>query len=942
VSANAVPATHFSANDAIPSATDVIRGQFANGLVYYIRRNTQPEHHAELRLVVHAGSLQEDDDQRGLAHLIEHMEFEGSTHFPNRSLVNYFQSIGMTFGADINAATTFDNTTYQLRVPTGNADQLAKAFDVLQDWAGGATFDSVALAAQRQIVMDEWRRGQGVGARIQKQTFPVLYKGSRYAERVPIGDPDIIRGAARDKLVRFYKDWYRPDLMAVIAVGDFDPKTVEALIRARFAGLQNPAHERPRHDYTVPENTDPLVAFVTDTEVTGTSISVTYKIPASRGKTAGDYRDGIIRRMFQAAIGQRYREMTETGNPPFLGASAGFGALTPTQGTFSVSASTRDDGALNGLDAALTEVERIAQFGVTDAELSRIRTGFLSGAEHGYDERDKIPSSAYVDAYRANFLEGAPVPAPVTSLGLARQFVPAVTSDDIKRVAALWRQPGNRVVIAEFPKARDVLIPDTTSVLDAFDYPRQQRLTPYVEAATSAEPLLATLPTPGRITTSKTLANGITEWTLSNGIRVLLRPSNNTVDQVVISGAGPGGYDLDLSHGKIPAQTASQVIGAGGVGHFSRLDLGKRLVGHRVNVSAGIGPSSESLSASTTANDLETAFQLLYLAATQPRVDTSAIEAMKREMRASLANRGASVQQQFQDTVALTMAQHNPLVELPTLAMVDSIDPQKSLAVYRDRFSDLSDFRFVIVGHFVPDSIAPLVERYLASLPGHGRKETPKDLGIRPPTGMVHKVVRAGTEPKATTVLSFYGPFEVTRDNDWNLYALTEVIKLRLIDRLRQEMGGTYTPSVQMNVSRLPYPNYSITISFITSPERDDELTSATLAVLDSLQRAPALASDVEKVRLAAMQQREAAPRNDRYWLSTIAEYDEMGWPFDEIGSDETIRHWTAADVQSTAKKYLNLAAYARFDLLPATGTSATGTSATSTPGAPSGRVAQR
>jgi zinc protease len=249
--------------------------------------------------------------------------------------------------------------------------------------------------------------------------------------------------------------------------------------------------------------------------------------------------------------------------------------------------------------------------------------------------------------------------------------------------------------------------------------------------------------------------------------------------------------------------------------------------------------------------------------------------------------------------------------------MVDSIDPQKSLAVYRDRFSDMSDFRFVIVGNFVPDSIAPLVERYLASLPGHGRQETPKDLGIRPPTGMVHKVVHAGTEPKATTALLLYGPFEITRANDWNLSALTEVIKLRLIDRLRQEMGGTYTPSVRMNVSRLPYPHYSIVISFITSPERDEELTKATIAVLDSLQRAPARASDVEKVRRAAMQQHEAAPHSDRYWLNAIAEYDEMGWPFGEIGSDEAIRHWTAADVQAAAKQYLNLAAYARFDLLP-------------------------
>jgi zinc protease len=341
-------------------------------------------------------------------------------------------------------------------------------------------------------------------------------------------------------------------------------------------------------------------------------------------------------------------------------------------------------------------------------------------------------------------------------------------------------------------------------------------------------------------------------------------------------------------------------------------------------VGANISPIDQTLSADAITGDLETAFQLLYLAVTQPRIDTALMAVTKSQMRAAMENQSnQSPEEIFRDTVLLTMAQHHPLVRLPSPANIDSLDPQRSLAVYRDRFSDMSGFRFVIVGNFELDSIAPLVTRYLASLPGHGRVETPRDVGIRPPTGMVHKVVHAGSEPKATTILSFYGPITLTPENEWNVQALAEVIKLRLLERLRQEMGGTYTPGVQASFKRFPEPSYAIDISFTTSPERDEELTRATLTVLDSLQRMPALAEDVEKVRVGALRSMEPLPMQDGFWLQAIASAYDLGRPFADLLDDRHIRHWTAADVQRTAKQYLNLHGYARFDLLPATTTTA-------------------
>jgi zinc protease len=679
---------------------------------------------------------------------------------------------------------------------------------------------------------------------------------------------------------------------------------------------------RPRLSYTIPDNVDPLVAVVTDTEVSGVGASVTYKLPVLRTRTAGDYREALTRNVLQSVLAQRYRELTQTSDPPFLGAGAGYGGLTEGQGAFTVSVVTSGGGLIRGMNASLSEVERMAQFGALDSELERVRTALRASVAASYAERGDATSGAYAEAYRESFLSGDPVIDIVTNVGLMQQLLPTITNADLERAAAVWRNTSNRIVIAQLPKSLDIIVPDTSSLLASFEYPLRYKPTPYVELAHD-DLLIPTPPTPGTIVTRESLPNDITQWTLSNGIRVLLRPSTNTADQVYVTAYSPGGYNLDLDKGLIPAQTAAEVIAAGGMGKFSLIELEKRLTGHLVHFGVHLDGMSEGIEAAAITNDMETMFQLIYLGTTQPRLDSTAVATLQRESRASLENRNGSPLQQFQDTVTLTMAQHNPWVQLPSVAQIDSIDPVKSMEVYRDRFRDMSDFRFVIVGHFSLDSIAPLVERYLASLPGGGRVETPKDLGIRPPAGMVHKTVAAETEPKATTYMSFYGPLDMTPENEWNLYALVEILRLRLLDRLRQQLGGTYTPSVQLNTSEVPYPNYSITIGFITSPERDEELAKATLAVLDSMQHYPATDEEVAKVKEAQRRYLEEARKQDGYWAQKIARFDFLHRSFALIGSEDVAKNWTAADVQRAARQFFHLDAYARFDLVPGTHASA-------------------
>lgn len=869
----------------------------------------------------------EDDDQRGVAHFVEHMAFEGTTHFRRHALIDYLESVGLRFGADLNAQTTFDNTTYQLRVPTDKPDVFAKALDVLADWAGGITFDSAGVLTERGVIMEEWRRGLGPSSRIRDQQIPVLYQGSRYATRLPIGLPETVATMTRDKLLRFYHDWYRPDLTAVVAVGDFDPVQVVALIRARFAPLVNPVPERPRTVSTIPDNVAPLISLVSDTEETRAGMTVTYKLPMMSVTTVDGFRQSLAQRMFLAALNQRLADLSRTPDAPFLGAQANFGAMGEATSTFAVSVATRNDGLLAGMRAALVEVERIARFGITDAERARITRAMQSSAENAYAERENVPAAEFAEAYVAEFLgQDSVVVGASEYRTLVAQQLPSVTNADIQRWAALWRMEQNRVVLITLPKAKDALIPDTHSLLAAFGAVQKETLVAHEEQA-EVTPLLATLPAPGRIVSTDTLPNGITAWTLSNGVRVLFRQTANTVDKVFFTASSPGGFFQDLRYGFVPAATAAQVVTLGGVGTLSNTELGKQLTGRNVQVSVAIGPYAQGLSGGAALSDLETAFQLIYLGVTQPRIDTTAVSAFRRQFRLSLANNGTP-EQAFQDSVTLTLAQHHPLARVMSAAWIDSMDVAQSLAVYRDRFSDVSDLCFVFVGNVTRDVMIPLVERYLASLPGHGRHETPVDPGIHAPKGIVRKTVVGGHEPRTVNLLAFYGPFVMSRTNEWNLYALSKVIELRLTDRLRQQLGGTYAVNVHIAVNPDPAPHYDLTIEFITAPDRAEELTAATLAVLDTLRQRPALDADVQKVRESELLGFASAIESDAFWLSRIAAFAQYHLPFAEITSDAHIRAWRPIDVQTAAQQYLDLTHYARFDLVPAPASAAASASA--------------
>ena len=744
----------------VPVDPRITIGYMANGLRYYIRTNDLPVRRAELRLAVNVGSVVEDADQVGLAHFVEHIAFNGSEHFAKQDLIKFMESIGMRLGPGVNASTSFDETVYMLHVPTDNREAMNNAFLFLSDVAHRLSFDPEEVDKERGVVIEEWRQGRGADARMQDQQFPVLLAGSRYAERVPIGTLENIKNFKLETLKRFYTDWYRADLMAVVAVGDFDRAQVERLIKEHFAPIPARVGARPRPSYEVPDQADTRFAIATDREATATTIGVYNMLPLRDQTTVGAYRQQQVERLYTGMMNARLAERAARADPPFVQAGTQRGLFVRTKEAASLMALVRDDGIERGLEALIAESVRAARFGFTPAELERTKRDVLRFYEGAFAERNREESADLAAEYIRNFVQKEPIPGITYEYGLVQRFVPEMTLDEVNAVAKAWAG-GSRVVLVNAPQRAGLSVPDSTRLAAVIASAAKTDITPYVDVA-GGQPLLAREPQPGTVVKTATReAYGITEWQLSNGVRVVLRPTRVKLDEVVFRAVSPGGTSLASDADYVPAMTASQVIGAGGLGTFDPIQLRNILSGEAASVSAYIGDTEEGLAGGASPKDLETMFRLIYLTMTQPRADPTVFGNLTAQMKAMLKAREASPEWAFEQTLRTTLAQNQLRGRPMTPEMVDQMNLQKSLAFYNDRFADASDFTFVFTGNFDFWTIRPLVETYLGSLPSLGRRETWKNVGLEPPGGVVEKIVRKGIEPKSQTAVVFSGPIVV-------------------------------------------------------------------------------------------------------------------------------------------------------------------------------------
>jgi zinc protease len=817
----------------MPVDPNVKIGKLSNGLTYYIRKNSLPEKRVEMRLVVNTGSVLEDNDQLGLAHFMEHMNFNGTKRFPKNELVSYLQSIGVQFGADLNAYTSFDETVYILPVPTDKPGLVDKGLQILEDWAHNATLDSMEIEKERGVVIEEWRLSRGADERMMKQTLPVQYRGSRYADRLPIGTRESLTGFSHAALKRFYTQWYRPDLQAVVVVGDIDVNEMEQKIKQTFGNIPAVTSPRPRESFPVPDHPEILSVVAKDKETDLPIVEVMFKKDTKPETTIGDYSLYVNRSLFTGMLNSRFRELALKPNPPFLGAGSSYGnTYARTKDAFQLFANSSDTGMSKTLYSMLEETRRVLLYGFTETEFDRQKKQLQSFYDRAFNEREKQESYRYVDEYVNNFLIKEPIPGIEWEYDFVKQYLASVKLEDINKLAGEWITKNNLVVTMNAPDKEGIKIPSAEEVKQIITAVDVASIEAYKEKILATSLMDGNKLKPGKIISSVTDEDlGTTTLKLSNGITVILKPTTFKNDEIMVRAFSKGGHSLVKDADYYSAINAAQIVQQSGVSDFPTVDLGNMLKGKNTSVSTSITQNSETVNGSTIPKEIETLLQLTHLYFTAPRKDKEAFTSYVIKQKQLYQNLASNPQIYYSSELQKLMTGNHPRAgALPKPEDFDKINLDKAIQIYKERFNNAGDFTFFFVGAFEEEKIKPLIERYLGSLPTTGKKENFRDLGIRPPLGKVDKLVSKGSEPQSRVTIIFNQLVPYNSKDAYALRSLGEVLSIKLVEQLREEKGGVYGVGANGGMQKIPYSFSSFSISFPCAPENADTLTKAAIA----------------------------------------------------------------------------------------------------------------
>ena len=876
--------TSFNPQDIIPFDAAVRTATLPNGVKVFIRHNEQPAKRVSLRLAVKAGSIDEADDQQGLAHLIEHMAFNGSAHFKPGELISTFESIGARLGPHVNAYTSFDETVYMLELPTDKPDIVTKGLTAMADFAGGLTLDPVEIDKERGVVIEEWRGGLGAGSRIRDKQFPVLFYRSRYAERLPIGKPEIIRNAPAARLRAFYDTWYRPDHISIIVVGDVDAAQLEQGVRTLFGPLAARAPAAPEPDRTVPLHSQLLVNVATDPELTRSNVQLVRKRTRETGQRIADYRRGLNQRLIEYMIGQRFTELSRRPDAKFLGAGAGGDSLSRTVDAFSFSASVQDGRIADGLSALAVEARRVKEFGFGAGELDRAKAWMSGFMERAYNEREKTDSGSYAQEYLNFFLEEEPSPGIAYEYQLVKQLLPTVTPAELSAFVKTLLGDDSRVLLATSPQKAGVTVPSEADLQAALMAADQGVLTPWTETTVTRD-LVENKPAPAAIASRREVPEvGVTIVRFANGVEAWLKPTDFKNDQVLFDMEAPGGGSLAPCSDLPEATLSTSYVRLSGVGGLKALDLERLLAGKLASASPYVGLSEHGMSGSAPPAQLETALQLLYLDFTAPNDDPEAFALLTRQLAAAVANREESPQQIFGDRLALVNTSNHCTSAPLTPERVKALDRRKMTTFYRQRFANAADFTFFMAGAFKVEDALPLLARYVGSLPSTGQQTSRVvDLGIHFPDK--NQVVRVdkGREPRAQTVISFFADPPPTPLEQEYVIAATTVLDIALRDALREELGQTYTVNVGL-AQPLPQRGAGrIQVQFGAAPENVMSMTDRVVEEIKRLQKDGPSADLTNRAKESARRTYETSLRENGYWLRRMGTIHMLGGDLTDI-----------------------------------------------------------
>lgn len=892
----------------LPLSPKVRSGKLSNGLTYYIEQNKKPENRAELRLAVNAGSTMENDDQRGLAHFVEHMAFNGSKNFKKNDLVNYLESIGTKFGPDLNAYTSFDETVYMLQIPTDKKDILDKGILILKDWACNLTFDSLEIEKERGVVMEEWRLGQGAMERMNRKTWPILFKDSRYAERLPIGKPEVLKNCPQRLLKQFYKDWYRPDLQSIIIVGDINVDAMEKQIKEVFSDIPKPVNPKPIQKWKVPDQKDMRVAIASDKESSYNMVQVAFMQKELLDySTFGDYIEGLKNELYNGMINARMSELSKQPNAPFMFAYSGYFSFIRNKdiyGSFAVTPNGKEELALN---AIITENERVKRHGFTQTELDRQKKQLLTNIEKQYNERDKTESKQIIGQYVQYFLTGDVYTGIEFDYKYYKELIPTITLESINALAKKWISNGENVAaVMMLTEKEGAKVPTEESVKNTFKAAQENKdITAYVDKVIN-EALLPKKPTAQKVFKTVDKGHGITEWTLGNGVRVLVKPTDFKNDEIIFSATSRGGTSLYDKKDYLSADFSNSVQDESGYGKFDAVSLEKYMQDKTCKVYTGVGLYEETLSGNSNKADLETMLQLIHLIFTKPRKDSTAFVTTIEKQKAFLENRGSDPDQVFYDSMYYYMSGYHytakPLLE----SDLKEVTQKRCNEIFKERFSDPTDFTFYFVGSFKLEEIKPLLETYLGGISASTKKESFKDLGITAPKGNVKKVYKKGNEPRSRVNLTWSSPFEYNRQNRLEVYALLKLLNITLRENLREDKGGVYGVGIYPSMTAIPKPGLKLICSFACAPENVDKLINAAIDEVNAVKKNGSNDENLIKVKEGFLKERELQLKENSFWLSYISGCDLYNESYDGV---DTFNAWVNAlkkeDFKNFANKYL-------------------------------------
>ncbi|OYQ33136.1 peptidase M16 [Flavobacterium cyanobacteriorum] len=905
-----VVAQGLKGDNLIPFDPNVKTGKLKNGLTYYIRKNAKPENKVDLRLVVNAGSILEEDDQRGLAHFMEHMCFNGTKRFPKNQLVDYLQSIGVKFGQHLNAYTSFDETVYFLPIPSDDPAKLEKGFQILEDWAFNTVLTPEEIDKERGVVLEEYRLGLGAENRMMKRFMPKMMYKSHYADRLPIGQKEILENFKYDKLVKFYKDWYRPNLMAVIVVGDIDVAAMEKKIQEHFSGYQNPKNERPRKIYDVPNHKETFVAVESDKEASFTQVRLIYKDYDQPKKvvTISDMNRELTEMLFTSMLNNRLQELTNSPTPPFtFGYSYHGGTWARTKEAYQSFAMTQEGKQLDALKVLVEENQRVKKYGFSQSELDRAKTEVLAMIESQYNDRDKTESENFVSEYQMHFLENEAVPGIEWTYSTVKQVLPKISLSEINILINKYIKDDNRVVIFTGPEKDNLKKPTEQEVINVLNM-NAENIKPY-EDGTVVTSLLRKEIKPGKVVKKETNAKlGTTTLILSNGAKITYKKTDFKNDEVLMEAVSFGGSNLFSNDDAKKTLFAAGALTEAGFSGLKKNDINKFMTGKIANVDPYISSITEGLSGSATPKDLEYLFQMTYAYFTDLNMDKEAYEGYKQKQSAFYDNMASQPSFYFQQEFYTYLSKDNPRFNglIPNEKTWAETDYELTYNKYKERFANAGDFEFYFVGNVDDKIMEDYAAKYIASLPSTGTKEKAIDLGYRLLKGEHKKVVNKGTEPKSNVTIMYYGDTSYSPKEALAMEALGEILTIKLVEQLRENESGVYGVNARGSMSKVPYGSYNFSISFPCGPDNAEKLTASALKELQKIIDNGPEEKDLAKYKEGELLEHKKEVKENRYWVRMLRNaYTNGTSPEEMLAKEQKITALTAKEVQEVAKKYL-------------------------------------